>query len=254
MDRINGVARGELEGQASVIIDAELPDGYLTLWLSPEEGYTMQKWRLVSEVGVHRTPSEVEQPSQAEKTGAATERSITECTFSDRQLVDGFNVPLEMKELHWIEYGDEKEVTFEETSRLSDIQFNPDFDALGVFEMPDYSHIENIFLFRKDRSYLNNLEWNEGNLRVKVDEVDIEKELAEGAGALKSDKTKEEEKIPERISLNLGEKQQTGDFNIFDTVPLPLIIAVLLSFLLLIVTALVWRLRKKKTREGESRE
>ncbi|NLN92766.1 MAG: hypothetical protein GX130_05570 [Candidatus Hydrogenedens sp.] len=246
MDRVNEVARGELEGQASVIIEAELPDGHLTLWLSPEEGYTMQKWRLVKEVGKHVEPDRVTQPSQAEKTGAATERSITEYIFYDRQIVDGFNVPMEMKKLRWIEYGDEKEMTSEVTSRLSDIQFNPDFDALSVFEVPDYSHIEDITLFRKDRGHLSNLEWNEGSFRVKVPEVNIEKKLAEGADAHKSEKTKEEEKIPERISLNLGASEESDAFIIPGLTRSMAIAGAASVSLLFIVLVLLWRVRRKK--------
>ena len=246
MDRINGVERGEFEGQVSVIIEAELPDGHLTLWLSPEEGYTMQKWRLVKEVGKHVEPDRVTQPSQAEKTGAATERSITEYIFYDRQIVDGFNVPMEMKKLRWIEYGDEKEMTSEVTSRLSDIQFNPDFDALSVFEVPDYSHIEDITLFRKDRGHLSNLEWNEGSFRVKVPEVNIEKKLAEGADAHKSEKTKEEEKIPERISLNLGASEESDAFIIPGLTRSMAIAGAASVSLLFIVLVLLWRVRRKK--------
>ena len=249
MDRINQVERGELEGQPSVIIEAELPDGYLTLWLSPEEGYTMQKWRLVSEVGKHVAPDRVTQPSNSEKTGAATERRVTEHIFYDRQIVEGFNIPLEMKKLSWIEYGDEKEITSEETSRLSDIQFNPDFDALGVFEMPDNSHIEDITLFRKDRGHLSNLEWDEGKLRVKVPEVDIDKELSEGTEALKSDKTKEEEKIPERISLHLDGNKGSDTLIIPGITGTMIIVAAAPVTLLLIVLAILWRLRRRKTTE-----
>ncbi|NLN92767.1 MAG: hypothetical protein GX130_05575 [Candidatus Hydrogenedens sp.] len=245
MDRIKGVERGEFEGQVIVIIDANLPDGHLTLWLSPEEGYTMQKWRLVKEVGKHVEPDGVTPPSQAEKTGAATERSITEYTFHDRQIVEGFNVPLEMKESCWIEYGDEKEVTFESTSRLSDIEFNPDFDALGVFEMPDYSHIQDISLYRRGRGSIRNLEWDEGNLRVMVPEVDIEKELAEGADAHKSEKTKEEEKIPERISLNLGASEESDAFIIPGVTRTMVIVGAASVSLLLVLLALLWRVRRK---------
>lgn len=246
VDRISKVEAGELEGQASVIIEAELPDGYLTLWLSPEEDYTMQKWRMVTEVGKHVEADGVEQPSHAEKTGAATERSITEYTFYDRQIVEGFNVPLEMKELYWIEYGDEKEIISEVTSRLTDIQFNPDFDALGVFEMPDYSHIEDIYLSKRGRGSIRNLEWNEGNFRVKIPEMDIEKKLVEGDDAHKSEKTKEEEKISEKISLHLDGNKGNDTFIISGITHTMVIVGVASVTLLLIVLAILWRLRRGK--------
>ncbi|NLN92765.1 MAG: hypothetical protein GX130_05565 [Candidatus Hydrogenedens sp.] len=254
VDRISKVEAGELEGQASVIIEAELPDGYLTLWLSPEEGYTMQKWRLVSEVGVHRTPSEVEQPSHAEKSGAATERRVVEYTFYDRQDIEGFNVPMELKKLSWIEYGDEKEIMSDETSRLTNLQFNPDFDALGVFAMPDYSNVSEISLIKPDLTVIKNLVWNNGDFYVLPEVVDVERQLDEGTESLKGTRTTEEEKTPDRLSLNLGEKQQGDGFKISGTAQLPVIAALAAFFLLLALAALVWHFRKKTTREGESRE
>jgi hypothetical protein len=199
-ETIKNIEKVDLDGQSSYRIEAELEVGSLTLWLAPDMGYAMQKWRVVSYYETHMAGYEVTEISDPVQGVVKAERDILECTFSEHQNIEGHFIPMKMERRLQAEAGDVQKIMKEETVELTKVDLFPDFDASGAFELPDYSRVKFTDFIRKDNTSISGFKWEGGHLVAPMDEQLVDTKLLEGLAAIHtapSDNTK----APAKLSL-----------------------------------------------------
>ena len=201
-DSVGSIEMEEMDGRPSYRVEVDLPEGSLSVWLSPEEGYAMQKWRLVSGMGEDPEGIKVLQALDPDAMDENTEKRVFECSYTNFQKVDNFHVPGEIKYTAWNEVGDKKELEREETAKITSVELSPDFDALGAFDFPDYSQVSSPRFIKKDGTGLSGFKWEDGKLVAPMDEDFVDSKLQERFNLITtgpSDETKE----PAKLSLHV---------------------------------------------------
>jgi len=162
----------EVNGVHCQVIETEIPEGYVTAWIAPELGYTLQKCVLIKEAGKHvdtdGDPFGHINPSMGEP--LAVKRMIYELTNVQVENIDGVFVPASGQYTYTEELEGGKANTGTFTFAFSDVDLNPQFEANSfAFAVPEGTRVEYIL---ENRRNVGGFKWADGRIVADVDEND----------------------------------------------------------------------------------
>jgi len=127
-DSLKIIGQETLSGTSCYILGAQTKYGTFTVWIAPEKGYNALKY-IVRKSGLDILHDDIRVEDQG----------ITECVdvvdSIDVQEIDGVFVPISGELTGKAKAGQEWEETTHIEAKRSEIVLNPDFEALGAFEI-----------------------------------------------------------------------------------------------------------------------
>lgn len=167
----------EMDGVACEVLEADTVRGRYALWLDPSKNYAIRKasvTRNKDDIGWLDKPLR-EQPMPCER----TEYTLDVLEFKE---IEGRFVPVTARTRSYTKYTDGKEHTANSETRIEDIDFHPDFEAMGAFrfEIPEGA------IFQDEDNPQIKYVWRGGRPVPDVDEDDM-KSLKESVAALKEE-------------------------------------------------------------------
>lgn len=187
-------------GRRSVVIEAQLPEGHIELWVAPDRGYTMQKYRLTKVAGEDLdSGGSIFQPEtyfsrDADKT-VPLKRLVIEGIVEEEQQhpFAEYVIPTQLKKITRFE-NEDGTVDHEEifVNTISKIDFNPDFEALKAFEFSVPNGTSTIPT-KKNGQRMVPLKWYDGEFVIDTNNEFYEDRLSETVGQLTSASAVKEE-------------------------------------------------------------
>lgn len=199
----------EVNGARRCIITSALPEGDMELWLLPEKGYALEKCIFTREA--HKHIDQEGNPFLIEfMDGTLLEKSVDEITVSSYKYEKGHYIPELLETQRTSIFDDGHSSTFRSSIELSDIQLDPDFEALQVFDL-DFQEGLPVYFVKKNGARLYGLIWRNGEFVPDAERLGL-KHTAEELLEVTGKKTATPEKSPpERASLQLdGMQSGTG--------------------------------------------
>lgn len=199
----------------AVVIEAQIPEGHIELWVAPDKGYAMQKYRLTKVAGEDlESDGSIFQPetyfSNIPENSVPLKKLIIEGTVEEEQEnpLSGQVIPTQVKRISRFE-NEEGAVDREETivNTLSKIDFSPDFEALKAFDFP-VPNGTYTFLRKKDGRRVGPLKWYDGQLVVDTDNEFYEEMISEAVDQLNGASDLREESS-ETLSLQVEQQQNS---------------------------------------------
>jgi len=127
-DSLNLIGQETLSGSLCYIVEAKTKYGTFTVWITPEKGYNALKY-VVRKSGRDILRDDIHIEDQGITEWVKVVDSI------DVRKIDGVFVPVSGKLVDRAKAGDEWESTDHVEVKRSEIVLNPDFEALGAFEI-----------------------------------------------------------------------------------------------------------------------
>jgi peroxiredoxin len=120
-------------GYACYVIEGQTPSGYYKAWIDPAHGFNVTKARVTKKSG------DLYFGKPIGTTGTANERKFAGCRVELNNVrieeIGGRYVPVSGALTHTLKYSDGTTKQARWASKRSNIQFNPDFKAMGAFVM-----------------------------------------------------------------------------------------------------------------------
>lgn len=120
-------------GYACYVIEGQTPSGYYKVWIDPAHGFNVTKARVTKKSG------DLYFGEPIGTTGTAKERKFAGCRVELNNVrieeFAGRYVPVSGALTHTLKYSDGTTKQAHWASKRSNIQFNPDFKAMGAFVM-----------------------------------------------------------------------------------------------------------------------
>ncbi len=164
-----------LDGQEVVILEAEDPEGHITAWVAPDDGYSLRKCQLVKEAGKHLGYNGKVYYNQNPLFGEplAAERLLYDIKEIEYEEVDGFRVAIAMECTLTEELEKGKKYELHTAFAVTQIEINPDFESLNAFKfaVPEGSKV---FYNLKNKRMISGFEWRDGALVATIDGQDVE--------------------------------------------------------------------------------
>ncbi|MHC4657328.1 MAG: hypothetical protein ACYS91_20255 [Planctomycetota bacterium] len=182
-EKINGVACFILEGTSEY--------GKVTAWIAPEKGYSAMKWVIEksSQSLFDNTPLSTKWPSVESGKDIFTLKELHEVKVEGKTVF----VPKRAHFTHITNFRDVTKNVDEYEYQTSDIQINPDFEALGAFKI-DFP--EGTRVFNKDNPNLI-FRWKNGKPVADAEATDTKDNVSQKEPPAGAD-TKVETPITER--------------------------------------------------------
>lgn len=237
------------DGLRHYILEARTDQGQVEIWVAPDQNYLMKKCILTKEADKDLS-SEGTAPYNeiCEFLDSHKTKSVTEITVKEVEYIDGKYIPVQIETEYHHEVEDGREWRFKNSCVISEVDTNPDFDALNAFE---FSVPENTTttLIRRDRSIIGGLQWENGQLIADMEEDKLDEKMREALASIEV--TVSEKKAPAKLSflinkLDLGAAAQMKE-------ELWLYILTAAALILLISGWILYRyiLKRKKSPEKE---
>jgi len=131
-------------GDECYVIEGRGPGGHYTIWIDPAHGFSVRKAKVEKKLGDLYGGTAI---------GARTvnkQRRFIGCLIEldnvEIKEVAGRYVPVSGTLVHSLEYSDGTTKQIRYSSRRSNIQFNPDFEAMGAFVMDGIRDGESVYI------------------------------------------------------------------------------------------------------------
>jgi hypothetical protein len=174
-DKVN-LREESLDGRKSIVVETQVPEGHMEIWLSPEKGYSLQKYILTKEAGKD-LDSDGEIYALENYADASlgslipAKRTIIEVVVEEEQYHEGSGYFIPKR--HTWTYRNKNEdgdIFYENVSvrTLTEVDLNPDFEALQAFDFPVPDGTL-VFLHKKNGQHMAGLKWQDGEFVIDVD-------------------------------------------------------------------------------------
>ncbi|MBN2310482.1 MAG: hypothetical protein JXR94_16025 [Candidatus Hydrogenedentes bacterium] len=132
------VGDDEVNGVACKVLTGETPDGIVTVWVAPEQGYMMQKCRLVKEAGKHLdlTGEPFDASTQYEGATRPAQTLTTEIELLEAADTEKGAIPVAYSYVAVADLGDVQTECTRVSFTITDFDLDPDFEAIGAFDSP----------------------------------------------------------------------------------------------------------------------
>jgi hypothetical protein len=174
------------EGLRSYVLEVEVDEGYVELWLDPEQGFSLQTCVLTKEAGKHLSADGTAPYGDTDPIWHARQtKCVTEITVKESAYVDGHYVPLQIEHHYRHELENDEAISMDFHCELSKVDFNPDFVALKAFE---FSVPENTRprLWKKDGTLLTDFQWKDEQLIADMEEHELEEKVKKAVGSIQT--------------------------------------------------------------------
>lgn len=196
-----------LEGDLYTLLEGQVPEGQIKIWLSPDKGYTLKKCVLIKEAGKDLgyggelySHSNVLYDPPLDVVRVITEIEVLETISMDDQCL-----PSRMHYRQMEEYENDEHFEWNTDISLLDIDLNPDFEALNAFEFSPPPGISTT-LAKKEGTLFTTFQWEEGKLVPDVVKTLRENAIQETITWLKTEQTSSESKSATTATLQLGDR------------------------------------------------
>ncbi|NLN94182.1 MAG: hypothetical protein GX130_12870 [Candidatus Hydrogenedens sp.] len=208
VDTIN-LREDEVDGARRCIITSALPEGDVELWLQPEKGYVLEKCIFTREI--HKHTDKDGNPILIEfMDGTLLEKSVDEITVSSYKYEKEHYIPEHLETKHTFIFDDGHSSSRKSLIELSDIQLDPDFEALQVFDL-DFQEGLAVNFMKKNGSRFYGLVWSNGEFVLDAERLGLKHGTEELLDAIGKEAAIPEKSPPERASLQLdGMQSGTG--------------------------------------------
>ena len=203
------VKEERLEGGLYTLLEGEVPEGRIKIWLSPDKGYTLKKCVLVKEAGKDLdydgelySHSNVLHDPPLDVIRVTREIEVLESTSMDDQYL-----PSRMHYRQMEEYENDEHFEWNTDISLLDIDLNPDFEALNAFEFSPPPGISTT-LAKKEGTLFTTFQWEEGKLVPDVDKTLREDSMQETITRLQTEQASNENQAAPAVTLQLGDSAE----------------------------------------------
>jgi len=159
-----------LDGRSCLVLESETPEGHVTAWVSPEEGYALRKCTLIKEAGKHYGYSGkiFEHVNPIFGTPLVDKRMVYEITNVRLQESGGMFLPSEMNCTYTEEFEGGKKYQSTIDYLVTDVEVNPDFQAMNAFKLsiPEGSTVD---YYLKNGERMTGFSWIDGRIAADVD-------------------------------------------------------------------------------------
>ncbi|NLN92752.1 MAG: hypothetical protein GX130_05495 [Candidatus Hydrogenedens sp.] len=204
-----------LNEDRSLVLEATVPEGQIKLWVSPDKDYVMQKCILTKEAGrdlFDGTPLVEESFPDSSGTLVSRKRFVTELNVHATEYTDGHHIPVSLERLERQE-SEEGRVIHEHSAvhSLSEIDFDPDFDALKAFELPEVTGPAQ--LRKAGGQGISGFRWEDRELVADASHKVNEERLHTAIAQLEGNKDSKEMESAAAVALQLGDSagQETSN-------------------------------------------
>ena len=130
-------SRETYNGSESLVLEGEVPEGIITVWLAPDSG-AVQKCQVVKEAGKHLDQHGQLYAYSFSNNGVESNvtRSVSTFTLEDSAEQDGFVIPTAYQYTQSIEFPGGKLDTAVCKLTATNVGLNPDFSSTNAFALP----------------------------------------------------------------------------------------------------------------------
>lgn len=165
----------EIDGVPCRKLETETPEGKVTVWVDPESGYALRRCRLEKAAGKHLDING--EPYQAVNPFHESPQPL------DSFVIELDDITLEEKNGHYVTTGAtyrfiEKLAngvtdTMESKLTVSDIQINPDFDAMNAFNFTVPDGMQVLQISDDGKSAMPGFKWQDGKVVAAISKSEV---------------------------------------------------------------------------------